>query len=83
MSSKLVMRGMIGFYIFLFFAYLFGPLLVMSITAFNTPGYPQAYPFEAFTGRLIQKFLPGVLMQYFFWLQCQSGWTWLLLLCLP
>ena len=49
MSSKLVMRGMIGFYIFLFFAYLFGPLLVMSITAFNTPNYPQAYPFEGFT----------------------------------
>ena len=49
MSSKLVIRGMIGFYIFLFFAYLFGPLLVMSVTAFNTPNYPQAYPFEAFT----------------------------------
>ena len=49
MSSKLVMRGMIGFYVFLFFAYLFGPLLVMSVTAFNTPNYPQAYPFEAFT----------------------------------
>jgi spermidine/putrescine transport system permease protein len=40
---------MIGFYIFLFFAYLFGPLLVMSVTAFNTPNYPQAYPFEMFT----------------------------------
>lgn len=49
MSSKFVMRGMIGFYIFLFFLYLFGPLLVMSATAFNTPGYPQAWPFEGFT----------------------------------
>ena len=49
MNSKLVMRGMIGFYIFLFFAYLFSPLLVMSVTAFNTPNYPQAYPFETFT----------------------------------
>jgi spermidine/putrescine transport system permease protein len=49
MNSKLVMRGMIGFYVFLFFAYLFGPLLVMSVTAFNTPNYPQAYPFEMFT----------------------------------
>ena len=49
MSSKHVMRGMIAFYIFLFFLYLFGPLLVMSVTAFNTPSYPQAYPFEAFT----------------------------------
>jgi spermidine/putrescine transport system permease protein len=49
MRSALVMKGMIGFYIFLFFAYLFGPLVVMGITAFNTPAYPQAYPFEAFT----------------------------------
>ena len=43
------MKAMIGFYIFLFFLYLFGPLLVMSVTAFNTPNYPQAYPFEGFT----------------------------------
>ncbi|MBL8709172.1 MAG: ABC transporter permease subunit [Rhodospirillaceae bacterium] len=49
MSSKAIMKGMIGFYILLFFGYLFGPLLVMGVTAFNTPGYPQAYPFEAFT----------------------------------
>lgn len=49
MKSAWIMKGMIGFYIFLFFAYLFGPLIVMSITAFNTPDYPQAYPFESFT----------------------------------
>ena len=49
MKSALVMRGMIGFYIFLFFLYLFGPLMVMSVTAFNTPAYPQAIPFEGFT----------------------------------
>ncbi len=49
MSSKLVWKAMIGFYILLFFGYLFGPIIVMSITAFNTPSYPQAYPFEGFT----------------------------------
>lgn len=49
MKSAWVMKGMIGFYIFLFFAYLFGPLVVMGITAVNTPSYPQAYPFESFT----------------------------------
>lgn len=49
MKSQTIMRGMIGFYILLFFGYLFGPLVVMSITAFNTPNYPQAFPFEAFT----------------------------------
>jgi spermidine/putrescine transport system permease protein len=43
------MKAMIGFYVFLFFAYLFGPLVVMGVTAFNTPNYPQAYPFETFT----------------------------------
>jgi spermidine/putrescine transport system permease protein len=49
MSSRLVIKGMIGFYVLLFFAYLFGPLAVMSVTAFNTPNYPTAYPFEGFT----------------------------------
>ena len=49
MSSRTVIKAMIGFYVFLFFLYLFGPLMVMSITAFNTPNYPQAWPFEAFT----------------------------------
>ena len=49
MNSKLVMKSMIGFYILLFFLYLFGPLMVMSVTAFNTPSYPQAVPFESFT----------------------------------
>ena len=49
MNSRVVMKAMIAFYIFLFFLYLFGPLMVMSATAFNTPNYPQAYPFEGFT----------------------------------
>ena len=49
MTSRGVIRAMIAFYVFLFYLYLFGPLLVMSVTAFNTPNYPQAFPFEAFT----------------------------------
>jgi len=49
MSSRTVIKVMIAFYVLLFFLYLFGPLIVMSITAFNTPSYPTAYPFEAFT----------------------------------
>jgi spermidine/putrescine transport system permease protein len=49
MSSQSIIKVMIGFYVVLFFAYLFGPLMVMSITAFNTPSYPSAYPFEGFT----------------------------------
>jgi spermidine/putrescine transport system permease protein len=49
MTSQSIIKVMIGFYVVLFFAYLFGPLMVMSITAFNTPSYPSAYPFEGFT----------------------------------
>jgi spermidine/putrescine transport system permease protein len=49
MSSGIVIKGMIGFYVFLFFAYLFGPLIVMSITAFNTESYPTVMPFSGFT----------------------------------
>ena len=49
MISRVVMKGMIAFYLLIFFAYLFGPLAVMGVTAFNTPNYPQAYPFESFT----------------------------------
>ena len=46
---------MIGFYIALFFVFLFGPLVVMGVTAFNTPTYPQAYPFEGFTLQLVRR----------------------------
>ncbi len=49
MKSKHVMKAMLGFYILLFFGYLFGPIIVMTLTAFNTPSYPQAYPLEGFT----------------------------------
>ena len=49
MSAALIGRAMLGFYLLLFFGFLFGPLLVMSLTAFNTPEYPQVWPFEQFT----------------------------------
>jgi len=40
---------MTAFYLLVFFTYLFGPLAIMGVTAFNTSSYPQAYPFEGFT----------------------------------
>jgi spermidine/putrescine transport system permease protein len=49
MSSRLIGRAMLAFYFVLFFGFLFGPLLIMGVTAFNTPSYPQAWPFEGFT----------------------------------
>ncbi|MBL8833471.1 MAG: ABC transporter permease subunit [Rhodospirillales bacterium] len=49
MTSRTIQKAMLGFYIALFFAYLFGPLVVMGATAFNTPAYPTFHPFEGFT----------------------------------
>ena len=49
MSARLVCRFMLCFYLVLFFSFLFGPLLIMAVTAFNPPSYPQAWPIEGFT----------------------------------
>jgi len=49
MNSRGIMKAMIAVYLGIFFTYLFGPLLVMGVTAFNTPTYPQAFPFQTFT----------------------------------
>lgn len=36
-------------YLVIFFGYLLGPLMIMGITAFNSPSFPRAAPFECFT----------------------------------
>ncbi|MGI9490300.1 MAG: ABC transporter permease [Geminicoccaceae bacterium] len=36
-------------YLIIFFGYLLGPLLIMAVTAFNSPSFPRAAPFECFT----------------------------------
>lgn len=57
MTSQGAGRIMMGFYIVLFFGFLFGPLIVMALTAFNTEAYPTAFPI---TGLTFEWF--GVLM---------------------
>jgi spermidine/putrescine transport system permease protein len=49
MTSDGVRRVMMGVYFALFFGFLFGPLVIMAITAFNAAPYPQVTPFEGFT----------------------------------
>ncbi|MEZ5935659.1 MAG: ABC transporter permease [Alphaproteobacteria bacterium] len=39
----------LAIYLVIFFGYLLGPLVIMGITAFNSPGFPRAAPFECFT----------------------------------
>ena len=50
MTSAGVMRIAVGLYILLFFAYLFGPLVVMSVTAFNSSEFPSISPWNCVTG---------------------------------
>ena len=45
----MIPRLALGLYLVMFFGFLFGPLIVMGVTAFNTPSYPQAWPIEGFT----------------------------------
>ncbi|MFT5787888.1 MAG: spermidine/putrescine transport system permease protein [Ascidiaceihabitans sp.] len=49
MSSKFVSRIALGVYLFIFFGYLLGPLLVMSLTAFNSSGFPSVSPWACFS----------------------------------
>ncbi|WP_181707786.1 ABC transporter permease [Chthonobacter rhizosphaerae] len=49
MSAGAVGRAILGLYIAIFFVYLFAPLAIMGITAFNSSTYPAVVPFEGFT----------------------------------
>ncbi len=49
MTSDRFRNLMFAGYLALFMFYLFGPLVAMGITAFNTSNYPQVVPFEGFT----------------------------------
>ena len=42
---------MMGLYIVIFFTYLFGPLIIMSVTAFNSAEFPSITPWECFSFR--------------------------------
>lgn len=50
MSSNSIRKYVLWGYILLFFLYLFGPLLIMSASAFNQSSYPTITPWEGFTG---------------------------------
>lgn len=48
-SENLFLKIFLGTYLVLFFGYLLGPLLVMSVTAFNSPSFPKMTPWECLT----------------------------------
>jgi spermidine/putrescine transport system permease protein len=50
MTSGQIKNWVMMGYILLFFTYLFGPLIIMSASAFNTSSYPTITPWEGTTG---------------------------------
>ena len=51
MKSSHAMNFLMGIYILVFFTYLFGPLIIMSFTAFNSAEFPAITPWECFSFR--------------------------------
>ena len=49
MKSYHVSRFFILLFVLGFFAYLFGPLILMSLTAFNSSAFPRVMPWECFS----------------------------------
>lgn len=66
MTSRGIQQTMFAFYALVFFAYLFGPLVVMGVTAFNAPAYPTFLPFERFTTDWFAVLFRDVDMMYGF-----------------
>ena len=55
MKSQHALNFIFGIYIFIFLSYLFGPLIIMSITAFNSAEFPAITPWECFSWRWFQE----------------------------
>ena len=48
-SENFLLKFFLVAYLVVFFGYLLGPLVVMSITAFNSPSFPKMAPWECLT----------------------------------
>ncbi|MBI29686.1 MAG: hypothetical protein CFH21_00985 [Alphaproteobacteria bacterium MarineAlpha5_Bin11] len=55
MKPQHALNFIFGIYIFIFLTYLFGPLIIMSITAFNSAEFPSITPWECFSWRWFQE----------------------------
>ncbi len=49
MMQERVQRIVVLAFVLLFFLYLFGPLIVMGVTAFNTSSFPRVAPWDCFS----------------------------------
>ncbi|MEH6524475.1 MAG: ABC transporter permease [Sneathiella sp.] len=48
-TENFLIKLFLAAYLIIFFGYLLGPLVVMSITAFNSPSFPKMTPWECLT----------------------------------
>ena len=55
MRTQHILNFFLGIYIFIFLLYLFGPLIIMSVTAFNSAEFPAVTPWECFSWRWFQE----------------------------
>ena len=55
MRSQHLIKVFLGLYIFIFLMYLFGPLIIMSVTSFNSAEFPAVTPWECFSWRWFQE----------------------------
>lgn len=62
MSAQAIQRLLVGFYILLFLLFLFAPLVMMSMAAFNNVSFPQVVPWEGFTLRWFPALFDDALM---------------------
>lgn len=46
MRGGVLLRGLTGLYLFLFLSFLFGPLLIMVVTALNSSAFPRISPWD-------------------------------------
>ncbi|MDH3713241.1 MAG: ABC transporter permease, partial [Gammaproteobacteria bacterium] len=49
MKSDTITHVFVIGFVLAFFAYLFGPLIIMSVTAFNSSAFPRVMPWECFS----------------------------------
>lgn len=49
LTADRVRNAFVLLFVLGFFAYLFGPLIIMGVTAFNSSAFPRLSPFECFT----------------------------------
>jgi spermidine/putrescine transport system permease protein len=55
LKSQYLLKFFLGTYIFIFLMYLFGPLIIMSLTSFNSAEFPAITPWECFSWRWFQE----------------------------